>query len=428
MYQYRIFAKASHALQKIAFLLLLALGFLVAVETLRLFALLYRYNPVAAYGFAGVAGLFVLYFTLQFILSRRNRLILRARGYSISNRSSHARLKKHLLHQIRCAKQLSTHRLITDAQASAIRQKTNDIQDILHHHPLIDDLYRAIDNMNTQVLNPAYSYLDGIAERITRAKIKASIQDLYQPPFPVIPPLVVMYHQITLVSELTDTYLSRPSLRDYGRVMIDVWKIMTKGDYMRYGQRIFSGINSNPYSLARTGEDVGHALSITWLSHAVAAATRQRCTTRHDWDLDKAIDQMQDQVIPCLEKTHATLQPDVIPKLKSRIRHYAPYGQDPDQFAEQINQSLIKAVDAVVISLVGANRQSAARSSSISRHGIGEDNFAPAETPPLPEQTNESATTDNSLSHRRIRRRRREKSSMRGFFHRLLNPRPRIGQ
>jgi len=437
MYQYRLFVKVGSLIRGVVGLFLLALLFLISVEFLRLFVMLYRREPWMGYSLIGLLVVLICGTALSVFLHHRDHRILQARGYSLGNRSSHARMTKHLRYLIHYIKRLSSHRLLTDQQSAAIRQKAHDLHEVLHHHPLNDDLLRTIDTAREKVIQPTFGLLDEVAAKVIRTKIRASIQDLYQPPFPIFPPLVVVYHQITLISEITDIYISRPSLREYIRVMSDVWQIMTKGDFLRYGQRLFSGINSNPYSLARTGEDVGHALSITWLSYAIACATRQRCTTLHDWTLPTAISEMQEEVVPCLEHTRDSLQRDVMPNLKGRIRHYAPYGSDPDQFVDQINEALIKSVDSVVLTLsTKFNTSSITRSSAATTSTSTRDSFAmPESSPGEPSQPGVASDANTSVdegsglnnNHRR-RRRRRKESRLSNFMQRVFRTGPRIGR
>jgi len=404
MYQYRIFNQVGLYIRRIVYILaFLAILFLINQVT-HIFDTARNYNPISGYLFLAVLLLIILIMALRHFYYKRDHRILWAKGYKLRGQPSHAFLKKYVRYLVHYIKRLSGHSLLNDAQATVIHQKALDVQESLHHHPLNDDLLRAITTARDSVIAPTFSLLDGIAEKVTLSKAKAVIQDIYEPPFPVISPLVVTYHQATLISEITDIYISKPSIHEYCRVLKDVWLIMTKGDFMRYGQRLFSGINSNAYSLGRAGDDLGQAFSVIWLTHAISLAATNRCCTLHDWELNDAIDDMTKRIVPCLEKTRDVLLNDALPILKKRIRHYTPVDHDPNIFVENIASSFIKSVDSVVLAI------------STSNHDTPQSNTSPGlvagdHTQPLTEIFPE---TQNNMPpgviQHRIRRRKRRRS------------------
>jgi hypothetical protein len=351
MYQYRIFSRGWSALQRAGVVLALILLFLLGMQFLRGVLILRRAPPVMAYGILGLFLLAALVIAAKIYAHRRDHRILSARGLAIGPHTSHADLKRRVSYHVHYLTRLSLHRLLTDEQSAVLRQQAHDLGETLHHHPLNDDLLRGIEQAREGFILPAFAQLDQIGGKVVQAKIQAALQDLYEPPFPIIPPLVVGYHLFTLLSEVTDIYIAQPSLREYQIVIRDVWEVMTKGDFLRYGQRLFSGIHGKQYKLGRAGEDFGHTMSITWLIYAIHAAARHRCTTLHDWKLSDAITHMKAGTPGILQLVRDSLSRDSLPILKRHIWHYAPHGQDPEHYAEDVSQSFVKSVDAVVLAL-----------------------------------------------------------------------------
>jgi len=403
MYQYRIFNQVGLYIRRIVYILaFLALLFLIN-QLIHIFDTAREYKPIAGYCFLAVLLLIILVMALRHYHYKKDHRILWAKGFKLRGDPSHASLKKYIRYLVYYIKRLSGHSLLNDAQAAVIHQKALDIQESLHHHPLNDDLLRSITTARNLVIGPTFKVLDSLAEQVTLSKAKSVIQDIYEPPFPIFSPLVVTYHQATLISEITDIYISRPSLHEYCRVLKDVWLIMTKGDFMRYGQRLFSGINSNAFSLGRAGEDLGQAFSVIWLTHAISLAATNRCCTLHDWELHDAIDDMNKRIVPCLEKTRDALLNDAMPILKKRIRHYAPVDHDPNKFVEDIASSFIKSVDSVVLAISTSNRDTPQSNTS---PGL----VAGDQTQPLTEIFPETQTMTPDVIHHRIRRRKRRRS------------------
>ena len=422
MYQYRIISRLANRTIRIAWIAASLVMLFLLLELLYLILIFKQSQPWIAGGLvlAVVAGAGFL--ALRQHVYRRDHRILTARGLRLGSDPGHAQLARHLKHLIHCIKRLTQSRLLTEEQTALIRQKAHDQERLFHHHPLRDDLERAIIEARNGILRPTFSTLGVFSAQVTRSKALAVIQDLYQPPFPILSPLVVTYHQITLISEIADIFIPNPSLREYIRVIGDVWQVMTKGDFIRFGQRLFNGINSNNYALGRAGEDLGMATSLVWLTHATAQAAAHRCCTLHDWRLDAAIDDMNEHLAPCLESTRHSLLQDALPVLKKRIRHYAPVNMDAETYVEEISVTFIKSVEAVVLALSAATaRPVIARHTSPGLVIANQTEPLPLEAPMTPD----SATSPERRRRRRHRRRHQSESTTR--LGRLLDRVMRIG-
>ncbi|HMO04604.1 MAG TPA: hypothetical protein PKC67_08365 [Kiritimatiellia bacterium] len=412
MYQYRIFSRLGTLTCRLGLAAVILIAFFFFIELARLLLLLRRVHPALMYAAVAafvICGIYAVFLQIQ----ARRRYHLRASGFTWRGNASHAQMKQYGKFLVAYCRRLATHPLLSDEQAALIAQKTHDASEALHHHPLNDDLQRAIVRLRDELIAPTFGYLDEIALKVTRSKARAAIQDLYQPPFPVIPPLVVFYHQFTQVSEIVDTYIPQPTLREYFRVMRDVWLVMTKGDFMRFGQRLFSGISANPHALGRPGEDLGQAFSIIWLTHAVGRAARLRCCTVHDWKLSTAIADMRLELGDCLGMTRDTVVNDALPILKRRIRQYAPVNVDGGAYVEEVAGAFVKSVDAVVLSISATNRELPAEQTSpglVSSTGVA----------PIPGGKPPETITETSLGVRIKRRRRRHRRTSSSFFGRLM--------
>ncbi|MGA1193681.1 MAG: hypothetical protein ACO3ZG_04790 [Kiritimatiellia bacterium] len=353
MYQYRIvdhaISKARVALAAFAVFSFLLLGSVI----FNLFFSLLDYDLTLANIFGGVCIAALLLAWRYLRRQRRSMRILDACDIETDEDSRQTELVAHLKHLIFCIRRLSTQRLLGPTQTKEMLRQSLELQQSLQHHPLRDDLIRGIDTAWERIIQPAHEQLDAINRQVTRAKVVAAAQDIYQPPFPLFPPLVALYHQATLISEITDLYLPQPSMREYLRIMRDTWQVMTKGDFVRMGQQLFLGIEAR-HHLGPAGKDIGQAVSLAWVIRCSARAATLRCSVFNDWSLSDCINEMNEYIATeGIKDLHQSLIEDLKPVLLPVIRRHAPLapGVDAVAVANETWTTLIKALEATMQTL-----------------------------------------------------------------------------
>jgi hypothetical protein len=269
-------------------------------------------------------------------------------------------------------KRLSLNPALPEELRKKTRQRAYDIEGLLGSHPLLEDMVRALSRAEMDTLEPALLHLDQLAREMGKEKIQCMIEDAVEPPFPLITPLVVLYHQCTLVTTITDVYLGRPSLREYLRVLTDVQHTIRGGEFFRIGQHLFEGVYVNSPPLGRAVDDLGQAITCAWLTESVTKAAQYRCRAIHPWKISRAVDWMDRQTESSLVAVRERVNEEVLPLLKLRLRHYAGPGVgDAANFSEQMTQSIARAVDAVVKGLQTQNPVRAAQLSRRTQPGEG---------------------------------------------------------
>lgn len=417
MYQYRIFSRLGLLLKWAVAIPALLIFFLVGMELMRVFLIFYRKEPWMGYTYLGVLGVLASIVLLKVRSHRRAHEILGARGLKVTGRSRHASLRKNLRFLVRYVRRLAEQRLLPDEMARGMRQQSHDVLSILDHHPLNDDLLNAIARTREEIIATAHQHLDLINDQVTRSKACAVIQDLYEPPFPIVPSLVVGYHQLTLISEIADLYLPEPAWSEYMRVMRDVWSVMTKGDFLRYGQKLFIGIEDNSQGLGAAGSELAQALSVIWLTHCTSRIATRRCCTLHDWDLKDAIEEMAVGLPACLQQTQKSFLENALPVLRRRLRSQAPGGvMDTGAYVEESLASITRALETVVMSLAAAGIRPVSRSVS------SEAARGPEEPEPIPDRHAENHSSGHEKTPtEHVRPRRKHHHHRKGAFERLLD-------
>lgn len=368
---YPAFHAVWRALRKLALLAVGLFLFFTFIELAWAGLLLYRFHPLLGYTFGLIVFLFALGFAWRALTHRHDQQTLIPPTRPAGSRVRQRDLEAYCAYLVHRMKRLSLNARLAKEDRLKIRQRAYDIEGLLGSHPLIDDLTRAISRAEVEVLEPAMGFLDQQAEAIGRAKIQAVIEDAVKPPFPVITPLVVLYHQLTLVTAVTDIYLGQVSLREYGRVIRDVMNTLSRGQFFRTGQRLFEGVYANSPPLGRAVDDLGQAITCTWLTWTVTRAAAYRCRTLYPWQLDQSVEAMDRGTPESLVVVRDTVINEVLPLLKLRIRHsVAPGIADASGFSESVGQGVAKAIDSVVLALRAQHPEKAIQRSRLTQPGL----------------------------------------------------------
>ena len=364
-YTYPVFSVLWRTVRKTCLLLAGLFLFFVAVELARAYELFHAYHPTLGHAFAALVAGGLAWGLLRWFTRRQDRQTLLPPVRPSFTHPRHADLVAYVNYLIHRLKRLSLHPHLEKDALKAVRQRAYDLEGLLGSHPLLEDLTRAIAKAEQETLVPVLAGLDKKAEEIGRNKIRSVIEDSVEPPFPVITPLVVLYHQLTLATTITDVYLGRPDLREYYGVVRDVLRTIRGGDFFRVGQRLFEGVYVNSPPLGRAVDDLGQAITCTWLSWSVTKAAMHRCHSLTPWDEGQAVAWLDEHTAESLAVTRDVLISDVLPLLKLRIRHSAGPGvADAAGFSDAVAQSVARAVENVV---KGLSTQDPAKAVQLSR-------------------------------------------------------------
>ncbi len=349
MYQYRIIQRSSIALWRVLVIIAILLAAIIVLELVKLYGLFHRLHPIAAWCYAGILVLTALATLVRLGGFLHDHDTLNADDVPQPDRARHKDLVVHCRYLARSLKRLSSSVYLNEDQQRLARQTAYDIEEMLGHHPLLEDLTRAIVNAEQRVFADLHAHLDTHARAMARDKMSAIVADFIQPPFPVVHAAVVIYHEITIIAAITGVYVSEPALIEYFTVLRDVWRVMTRGDFIRIGQSLFAGVYANCPPMGGAIEDLGGAISCIWITQSVSQAAMHRCKALRFWSLAEAISAMDAQCHEALTATREVLIKDALPIMRTAFHHKVPRteGESP-AFMSNLVSGITKAVDIVI--------------------------------------------------------------------------------
>lgn len=342
---------------------------LILFEAARATRFLAALHPVAMYALWLALLFAVFYSVIAYVIARVRRRTLYGPAAPSAD-APFAALKKYVRHQIGVLKRASTLSHLEPETARALRQRAYDLQGLLGAHPLRDDLRRGIAKTESETWSPFVTRQSALLAELARQKMQLAVQDALAPPLPVVQPMFILYHQFSLVCAVVDLCVARPGLREYGIVCCDVLRTVARGDYFRIGHRLFEGVYANSPPLGDAVDDLGHALSVAWLTWIVAQAALDRCLALSRWTVEEAVQRLDRSIVDSLEITRDTLIRDILPVIKLRLRHrLGPGRSEASDFSEMLSEGIAKAVDSVVKSMRAEAPEEAVQKSRDSLHG-----------------------------------------------------------
>jgi hypothetical protein len=178
--------------------------------------------------------------------------------------------------------------------------------------------------------------------------MKFVVEDVIEPPFPVVHSLVVLYHELALISDIVETYLGRPALFEHLIVMRDVRRVMIEGRFLKLGQNLFESVYANTAPIGHAIDDIGPALTSIWLTRTIALTAVLRCESLDEWETDDAVGRLEALTEETIIAVKDALTQDLLPILKLRLRHYAPEGTtDTVAFSRSVIEGIAKTLDAL---------------------------------------------------------------------------------
>ncbi|MFH0908096.1 MAG: hypothetical protein V1929_04980 [bacterium] len=348
------------------------IAFFLAMELIKAFNVLYRVNHLLGYAFGACLAALAVFLALRLAGLALDHRTLDAPPRPDGDSATHDDMKAYCRYLIHALKRLGANPHLDEPLRQLLLQEAYNIDDTLGAHPLNDDLKQVIARNNTGALQTALTTLRQQAYQHARCRMKFVVEDVVEPPFPVGHSLVVIYHEIALVSDIVETYLGRPALFEHLSVMRDVWRVVTEGRFLTLGQDLFAAVYANTPPLGRAIDDIGSALTSIWLTRIIAIAAAIRCEAVEEWDTAEAIGRLEAMTEETMASVKETLTQDVLPILKLRLRHSAPAGTtDAAGFSKSIVDGIVRALDTLAYTL---KHEPAATSSLLSRrHTVYDD-------------------------------------------------------
>ncbi len=337
--------------RRIALVLALFLILFVLAELARTFLLFHRLHPIAGYLFAGLtlaAGVATLFYLTDGLRVHPPVLVPPA----LPEPPGHKDMRRYCEYLIRYLDRLSENANLPDDQRRAARERAADIEDVLRAHPLNDDLVRAIDQAEKEVIVPLLGQLDEKASREVRLCVRDVMLGVILSPYASIDLLIVIYRNAAMVLKIVQVYRSRPGAREQLLILRDIFLVVATVNFLNISRKLIESLFAHIPVIGRVVDDIGQGMGAGLLTSVAGHAAIGRCSAFRGWSREEEVRSLGTHMAGFLADVRDLFTKDLLGELKGRIRSEAPPGvTDEPGFWETLNHGISTAVDATAKAL-----------------------------------------------------------------------------
>jgi len=297
--------------------LALLLVFFTAAECLRIYILLYRANPLLAFGFAALAPLALL-LAARYLFPRRRRLI--SRQSAVGSESSHARLTKACHHLRAYLRQLAQNRHLTPPERELALGRITELVEILNAHPLRDDLIRALEQTDRDIITPIMARLNRESAQEIEQHARQALQLAAGSPFPGLDLAGTLLKTGRAVQRIIDRVANRANPPERMAIARDIAGVVLRSDPIRTMRLLHAGLMEKLPAAGPAVDALARGLGGAWLTLLIGRAAMDRCAAAYGWDAGSALDRLETSAAEFADSVATLLDSAVLAAFKQRLR------------------------------------------------------------------------------------------------------------
>ncbi|MFH0953933.1 MAG: YcjF family protein [Verrucomicrobiota bacterium] len=310
---------------KIVIVLGALLTFFFAAEVLRVYVLFFRFNPVLGYAFGAAVLAGLLFLVIQFVrrVVAHPRVLIPPPLPNFPD-AGHNDMLRYSRYLIRYLDRLAENSNLDEEQREMLAGKALDLREILAAHPLNDDLVRAIEQVENEVIPGALAQLNEQASAEVRRCVRDVMLGVMLSPYPSVDLLIVLYRNTAMVSRLIRVYRSRPALREQVLILRDIALVVATVNFLNIGRKLIESLFSTIPMIGRALDDIGQGLGAGLLTSVAGHAAMSRCAAFRAWNREEEAQTIGSHMGAFLADVRDLLTKDLVADFKGRVRSSVP--------------------------------------------------------------------------------------------------------
>ncbi len=336
----------------LVFGILLSLIFLA--ELARMFLLLQRISPVLGWLFVAVLAGGVIALLGHYLLSlRRNpRAVTPPPLPEDLAQATFPELRRYTKYLARYLRRLAENPTLDGESRRRAHATSAEIEEVLRHHPLLDDLRRSIARTEADVVTPLLAALGEKASKEVRQCVRDVMLGVTLSPYASIDLLFVLYRNGSMVLRIARIYRTRPAIREQLLILHDVFAVCATVSFLNIGRKLIENLFSQVPIVGRFIDDIGQGMGAGLMTSVAGHAAMDRCAAFRAWSKEEEAKSLSHHMGRFLTDVRDLFTRDLLPEVKVRILSGLPREQAQQaEVSSQIAAGISSAVDATVRSL-----------------------------------------------------------------------------
>ena len=183
-----------------------------------------------------------------------------------------------------------------------------------------DDFHKAIEQAETEGIEPLLKKLDERAEQKVRAAVRDIMLAVTLSPYRSIDLLIVVWRNLLMVHNVALVYNSRPRLKETLVIIYDTARVVATVNFVNLGSRMIEnftrGLPGMIPGVSRIVDDCAEGLAAGVLTSVTGHAARDRCRAFRRWNYEEAKAKMATHIKTFSSDVGKMFYKDIMPYIK----------------------------------------------------------------------------------------------------------------
>ncbi len=339
-----MFRSAWRMARKAAKILAMVLLVLVVAESLRFVLLFYRIHPIL--GMAAGAVLFLVGLRLLLFLIFASRPLDPPELPDIAA-ARHDDMRRYCKYLSLLFRQLSANRYLASEPRNVAFDKTAEIDGVLRAHPLNEDLLRAIQQAEQELLPPIFEQLGGRAEPDVREAAARTMLGLAGGPYESVESAAAIGRGLAATARVIDIYAHPAGLRARFCLLGDALRVCLEADESGFTRRVLDHLSSRSALAPDRAVALARGLTGAWMTIFAARAAADRCSALRNWEPARAATRILGTAQEISNLTAQLFTEQVATQLRGRLRTDSVAADGGEAIDQTARTALMEAARAI---------------------------------------------------------------------------------
>lgn len=287
--------------------------FFTLMELIRAYQTLRAVHPLVGYCFLAIfagLGLYGLWRIRRSIKMRPRVLIA----------PPCEKYKKYGRYLLKYMERLEDNRLLDETYLKTIAEQRSKLQACIDKKSDRDTFTEAINQAETQGIQPALVVLDKLAEEKIRDGVRDIMLAVTLSPYRSIDLMIVLYRNVAIVQNVAKIYNSRPRFRENVAIICDTIRVVATVNFVNLGTKMLENVSHGLPGIipgvSRIIDDCTEGLAAGLLTSVTGHAAKERCRAFRQWNYEEAKNNIARHLKTFTSDVGKMFFRDIIPQVK----------------------------------------------------------------------------------------------------------------